>query len=637
MNIEERAAHNLDELVAHRGGQRRDPQVRLVKGLARHQESGVPLIAQAPTGSGKSYAAIAAARASGEQTLIATHTHALQQQLQDDAEMLSEATGGFSVSVLKGRSSYYCRLRGSQVEDNFSQAKSAAFDDDDEMTKVLDWAAETETGDKSELDFPVTTETWQQVSVTSDQCAGKNCPFFKSCFAEKARARAKVSDITILNHALVAQGMRQENFLDGAFSNIILDECHEFASVVGEAFGATITIGKLRWALGQARRIATEPQKAQFEDAIESILRMGTGVREPLRHLNGHHVLTHINKLIAIVAAWIAILEGDGGERNYILKQSLFNLMMELDLITKGDTKVQTAWIEWRDDDSFILRSVMFNVSGVVKAKLLDQYHSSIFMSATVKTNNSFKAAAGRLGMLGQEWVGAEIPHIFDYEKNGLIWLPSRMKEPNHPEFPMQVAMVSKAAIKAAHGRTLILCTSWKNVDIIGTALRKAFAKEDFPVIMQRPGVNLRRMAEEFRSNPHSVLVGTRTLWTGMSFEGDTCACVIMDKVPFPSPADPIIAARCEDAEDNGINSFSTIMVPEATLTMTQGAGRLIRTMTDRGVLILCDSRLNENSRYYKRYAKGIISSLPPMPVTTDTDVALDFLRLIHANASESV
>lgn len=646
LNIEDRAEQKLDELVAHRGGQRREPQVRLARGLARHQKSGKPLIVQAPTGSGKSYAALAAARAededsalemalsSGRKTIIATHTHALQQQMEFDTTMLSEATGGFTAAVLKGRSSYYCLLRGAQVEDNYSQvSKTDAFAEDDQMIKVLDWAAQTETGDKSELDFPVTNETWNQVSVSSDQCAGKNCPFFTRCFAEKARARAKTADITILNHALLAQGMRQENFLDGAFDNIIIDEAHEFASVVGEAFGATVTIGKLRWALSQGRRIGTEAQRDQFEGAIERILAAGHGVREPLRHLNDHPILAHVRKMSSVLASWIVILEGNKGEKNYILKQGFYNLMTELDLICKGDTKVQTAWIEWRDDENFTLRSVMFNVSNVIRENLIEQYHSVIFMSATIKTGSSFNPAAVRLGMPKDNWTGAEIPHLFDYEHNGLIWMPGRMKDPSHPEYLSQVAMVSKAAIAAAHGRTLILCTSWKGVDVIGTKLRAAFSKDDFPVIVQRPGVNLRTMAEEFRSNPHSVLVGTRTLWTGMSFEGDTCACVVIDKIPFPSPADPIIAARCEDVEDNGGNAFGSIMVPEASLIMTQGAGRLIRTPSDKGVLVLPDPRLNVNSQFYKQYASRLLGSMPPMPITYDTEVALAKLREIHESS----
>lgn len=653
MDIEYLAEKSLDELVEHLGGQRRDPQVRLARNMARHQENGIPVLVQAPTGIGKSFAAIAAARASnlitlnaaaieeahttGAKTLISTHTQALQQQLQRDAQMLSEATGGFSVAVLKGRSSYFCKLRGKQIEDDqaFMKQNGEDVDPESEISKILDWESETITGEKSELDFSVSREAWGSVSVSSDQCAGSGCPFYKQCWAEQAKQQAKEADITILNHALVAQGMRQETFLDDAFSHIILDECHEFASVVGEAFGATVTNTKLKWAASQARRVATTKQLEDYDKAVDALVSMGKGVKEPLRHLNGHKALMHVRTLIGNLTHWIIGLENKKTDKSYILKQTLSNLMHDLEVIAKGDTKTQTAWIEWREDN-FTLRSVMFNVGTVIKNELLDRYKSTIFLSATIKTGKSFKPTAARLGLTKtEEWEAAEIPHLFDYQNNGMIWLPERMKAPNHPDYLSQVSQVSKAAIKAANGRTLILCTSWKGVDTIGNNLREWFDKEDIPVIIQRPGVNLKVMAEEFKANPHSVLIGTRTLWTGMSFEGDTCACVIIDKVPFPSPGDPIIAARCEDAEDNDISSFGTIMVPEASLTITQGAGRLIRTPFDQGVLVLPDPRLNNRSQHYKNYGKRILDSLPPMPIEHDTKVALQKLHSIHESATK--
>lgn len=628
-SIEERAERYLDELVSHRGGSKREPQVRLARGLARHHESGVPLIVQAPTGVGKSYAAIAAARASGMQTIVSTHTHALQQQMEADAIMLAEATGGFSVAVLKGRSNYYCRLKGSQVRSNYKDANETP---EGEEADILDWSDETATGDKGELDWAVSAERWREFSVTSEQCAGKACPFYKNCFAEQAKENASKADLVITNHAIIAQACKMDTSWMDTFPNIIFDECHELAAVVGEAFGATITDSRLGWALSQARSVSTEKDKKAWNAAVSKIQSATT--KEPLRHLNGTPVADAIASLASIATSWVAALDNENS-KNFIVKRALSSIASELILVSKGDTKAYTAWVEKRDEDGFMLRSVMFNPGSVIASNIVDNHHSVVFMSATVRTGDTFNPAAARFGLLSREWVGAEIPHIFDYANNGLIWLPGRMKMPSDPGYLSQVSMVAKAAIEAAQGRTLILCTSWAGVNTVGEALRSMLSKDEHPVIMQRPGVNMKTLAAQFREDPHSVLIGTRTLWTGISFEGSTCACVIVDKVPFPSPADPIIAARCEDVEDSGGNAFGAVMVPEAILTLTQGAGRMIRTVTDQGVLVLADPRLDPTSPHYKRsYATRLMRSLPPMSVTNDTQVALAKLRQINADAT---
>lgn len=623
----------LDELVAFKGGQRRDPQVRLARGMAMHQENGTPLIVSAPTGVGKSYAGFAASLASGKKTLIATHTIALQQQLLRDGKMLSEARGDFDVALLKGRGAYLCKLRQSQV------LSKNEYKDNPELEKVIDWADQTDTGEKSELDFSVSQETWSKVSVSADQCIGKQCPFAKQCFAEFARAKAKKADITILNHALLAQGMRQENFMDGEFENVVVDECHEFPQVVGEAFGATVTSGRLSWAKRQARRWASVEENRAFDRAMTNIMNaVRKAGHENVRHLDRHPVRDNLYKIESLVGEWMKRLEG---EKNYITKQSFFTLINDIDLIALGETRRQTAWIEKNGDDGFRMRSVLFDASKVIKENLLDTYKSVEFMSATVKVGKNFDYMARRLGVSKtDEWQAAEVPHVFDYKNNGMIWFPERMKRPNDEGYPMQVANIAKFCVKKANGRTLVLCTSWRNVNIIGEHLRKSFAKEEFPVIMQRPGVDLKRMAEEFDANPKAVLVGTRSLWTGMSFEGDTCQCVIIDKIPFPTPSDPIVKAEMESCNDSGMSDFAAmnaVMVPRAILPITQGVGRGIRTMTDKALIVLPDPRLNKKSRFYTpSYAGQILTPLPPMPVETETQKAVEFLTRISQEDSSS-
>lgn len=626
--IEIAAEQCLDELVEYRGGTRRPAQVKLAKGLARHIESGEPVVVEAPTGIGKSYAAIAAARASGQKTLISTHTHGLQQQLQKDAEMLSEATDGFSIAILKGKSSYLCKLKESQVR-NFHDGGDIAPDDEQtEIDKVLEWAEETETGDKGDIGFSVSNETWREVSVTPDQCINRKCPFFKSCFAELAKNKAKQSDIAVVNHAIIGQGMKQESFLDNAFSNIIIDEAHEFPEVVGEAFGANISSKRLKWAAGKMKRVGSVESHEKFQKALERIQYAGRGVKEPLRHLEGHPLNRQINLLLASVMQWVALLEQSKNERDYILQQNLYTLGQELQIVAQGDTHTQTSWIQW-DDDHFTLRSHLFNPGAQIRMNLLDSYHSASFMSATMQIGGSFNSIATRLGLNKRKWTGAELPHIFDYENHGMIWYPNKLAMPGTEQHLNQLGVVSKRVVERAQGRTLVLSTSWNGVNTLGNKLRKSFEKESIPVMIQKPGVNIKYLAEEFMENPHSVLVGTMSLWTGMSFEGNTCIATVIDKLPFPSPADPIIAARMEQAEENGVSGFATVLLPEAIRRLKQGVGRQIRTVTDQGLIVIGDSRLDSSSPNYKQYARQVEKSLPPMRVTNNTEVAMERLDAI--------
>lgn len=619
----------LDDLVASKGGARREPQVRLTRGMATFQtKQHTPLIVSAPTGVGKSYAGFAASIASGKKTLIATHTIALQQQLLRDGKMLSEHRGDFKVALLKGRNAYLCKLRQSQL------LASGGAKGNKELEDVLDWADETDTGEKSDLDFSVSKETWNQVSVSAEQCIGKKCPFYKACFAEKAKATAQQSDITILNHALLAQGMQQETFMGNQFENVVIDECHEFPNVVGESFGATVFEGRLLWAKKQARRVSSPADMKSFDTSMENIRKaLAANKNQNIRHLNGLPVVNSITKLADIVGKWMGLMKD---QSQYITKQSFYNLMEDLTQVSTGETKRQTAWIESTGDDSFALRCVYFDVSHIIKNNLLDVYSSVEFMSATVKVGDNFDYMARRLGVSKMpSWQAAEVPHVFDYEHNGMVWLPERMKHPRDEDYAMQVANIAKLCVTRANGRTLVLCTSWRSVKVIGEFLRAAFGKETFPVIMQKPGVDLKKMAEEFDANPHAVLVGTRSLWTGMSFEGDTCQCVIIDKIPFPSPEDPIAKAMMENAVDSGMNEFAAmnaVMVPQAILPITQGVGRGIRTVNDKALIVLPDPRLNKLSKFYaSSYASRILNPLPPMPVETDTQKAMDFLVQISS------
>lgn len=623
--IDEKCEQILDTLVAFKNGQRREPQVALAKGMARHAESGLTLLAQGPTGVGKSLAAIAAARATGAPALIATHTHALQQQLQADAALLSEATGEFSYAVLKGRSAYYCHLRGQENIDRVSPPVRTVIDD------WLDSGQATiDGGERSAVPADISAQDWSLVSATTDQCIGKDCPFYTECFYEEARFRAQQADITILNHAIVAQGIKQEgDFLGGCHKTLILDECHEFPSVLGEAFGGEVS----SFGLKSFFRAAREPAMAANVDALYVLVSRGARLPTTLDQIEDNEILGAIDRIKTDVY--------EAGKRNR-KKRGMANRAMSiieaLEAFLRGDNHLQVCWIEV-SPEGFTIKTVYHNVGGIVRNQLLPRFHSVQFLSATVKIGDSFDSFAGRLGLRNQAWTGAEIAPLFDYENNSMVWLPANLKAPNDPGFARQVGIVASEAIRAAGGRTLILCTSWKNVDTISEVVRERLSDLDIPILTQERGRNVKTIAAQFQDEHDAVLIGTRTLWTGVSFDGDTCTSVILDKVPFPSPADPVIRARVDAAEAYSEGSgFSAVMVPEAILTIVQGAGRLIRTKDDKGVVILCDPRVNKNSAHFKpSYGARVMKSLPPMTVTSDTETALGFLRSIDDEARQVV
>lgn len=613
----------LEKLVEAKGGSRREPQVRLARGMARHHTTGVPLIVSAPTSSGKSLAAFASARASEQPTIIATGTQVLQNQLEEDGIMLAQAVGGFKVAVLKGKTAYFCHLKA----DQFVNSLEEPLNPRSQESRILDWAKETTVGDKKELDFPVPPEVWDKFSVSPALCAGTGCPFYSQCFNEVAKSRAKNADIAIVNHALVAQGMKQEVFLAEKFKNIIIDEAHEFHHTVGEAYGATITRGRLEWLGNTCRPYMAEGDHAKYSRALSLIGEYGSKLREPLRHLNNHKIMNPISFLKRTLEGCVEDLKllANPSDREKSALKSAQDTISELYYFTQGDTSTRTSWVEW-NDEKFVLRSVLFNPGFTIKKELIDKYDSAIFMSATIKVGGNFKNAASKLGLLNSEWVGAEIPHLIDYKNNGLLWLPKNMKDPGDPGYLAQVARLAGVTVRAAKGRTLVLCTSWASVQTVGERLKKELDGL-YPVYVQEPGVPLAPVAEKFKNEENSVLVGTRTLWTGVSFEGSTCSCVIIDKMPFPSPSDPIVAARCEYVEDNGGNAFASVLVPDACLTVTQGAGRLLRAVTDRGLLVIADPRVNYQSEHGKGYARRVLASIPPFEVTRDSDEALGFLR----------
>lgn len=653
--IQDRAETILAELVAAKGGSERRPQVMLTRGMADHAQSGRLLFAEAPTGVGKSLAVIATALASQTSSIVSTFSHALQQQLLGDLEKLSSCAGGFTYAVMKGRSSYLCHKRAQEAlgKDTF---------DPDAAEAIKAWQKDMEEGeiddfgDRGTLPYEVSATDWAKVSATPEQCAGKKCPFFEECYYERAKVRASQSDIVVANHALVAQAIKNDaDYLSHA-RTLFVDECHEFPNVVGEAFGAEVS----QFAIGSFAREVKDAQITETSDSLFNLLKararhvpatlmrpdmVDEREKYPETKTIDKTTLARIGKLRLSIVKAIENLDKDDPAHKAGAK-----LMDGIDTFLAGDTHDTVTWIELNDGEkqSYSLRAVMFNVGAVMSRQILPRFRSVQFLSATIRVGGKFDSFARRLGVANKvKWTGATVANVFDYDKQGMVWLPGNMKHPSDPGYSRQVGIISAEVALAAGGRTLVLCTSWKAVSEVTEALKahlEAQGNTDIKVLRQKRGQNIKVAAHTFANDQRTVLVGTRTLWAGVSFEGDSNIAVVIDKIPFPHPDDPVIKARTNEADSVRPGAgFAQVSVPEATLTIVQGAGRLIRTVDDRGIVVLCDPRLNPNSGsdnygrplYKASYAPRIMESLPPMRRAQTTAEALGFLKEIAQEADE--
>lgn len=610
-----------------------------------------------PTHNSKAY--LAGAFASGVPTVIATHTKALQDQLADDLDSMVEAVTDDvarecgiprapTFAIIKGRQSYACLAKLSDNSLAGVDAGPTSGDIGRQVVALREWAATTETGDRADVPFDVDGPAWDQVSVNSDDCAGKGCPFHDTCFAERPRLAAARADLIVTNQALLAMAMRLP-LLPEHVGAVVVDEAHSFPSVVTESFGARLTIERLQAAQKSAAPLETVATE-EFDTATKAVTAAIAGLRKACP------VPPNQDRDLAVSAPVVAALEAvsiafarygvlvprmDASDdttkaRKDMLDRVLANLERDIRTILGGQTDTQVVWVEGLRGGRPIIRAAQFDVAETINALLLQRFRRVVFTSATLTVSGSFEIPAKTAGFTGTPWAWQIVASPFDYDKQGLVWFPQNIPPPGRDTRDAHLAAVADVAeevVNAAGGRTLVLCTSWRAVETIANALTERLG-DTYPILRQEPGRTSKGIAAEFAANPRAVLVGTLTFWTGISFDGDTCAAVVMDAMPFPVPTDPITAARTEKADKAGRGlGFLEVSLASACLTVTQGAGRAIRTVKDRAVIVICDSRIHPTGSARKSYAPKVLASLPPFPHTVDSDVALAMLRKIDVEA----
>jgi len=599
------------------GSEVRPQQVTMARAVADAVDSGRPLAVQAGTGVGKSLAylcgALPSVRAEGRTMVVATATKALQDQLaHKDLPAVAGAEPGVTWAVLKGRSNYLCRQAAAEVAG--APSLPMLTSDREEVQRLTAWAAHSPTGDRAELDFEPHPATWALVSVGADQCPGAGeCPSGQTCFAEAAYARAREADVVVVNLHLLGAHTASGGFILPEHDVVVVDEVHQAEEVFTASLGTSMSPGRVRAVAGLARaasgRRSGEGELSRHPDRLERVLEplvdqrlaAGAGGDEALGE-----ALTDLAEAVRRDRGTVRGLDGgpDTGPARDRAAKALDTLGADIASVLAATGESTVTWVERGSQP--VLRVAPLDVAEPL-ATVLWSSATPILTSATVPAR-----AAGRLG-LGPDAVQLDVGSPFDYRANALLYVPP-LPANKAPDHQAAAHAELEILIDAAGGRTLALFTSWRAMRAARTALEdrlryRILGQDDLP----KPA-----LVKAFGNEETSCLFATMGFWQGVDVPGRTCSLVVIDRLPFARPDDPIAQARRERA---GVATFATVDVPQAAVRLAQGAGRLIRSATDRGVVAVLDPRLAEAS-----YRKQLLDALPPMRRTRDLAAVKAFL-----------
>ena len=627
---------------AHPDYEYRPGQVEMAGAVLRAFEERKHLVVEAGTGTGKTLAylvpAIAAALERRCRVVVSTGTKNLQEQLMEkDIPFLQRVLPRkFTAAYLKGRGNYACLHRIKRAE---TTPILDGLDDVDYFNEVRQWARESETGDRAELtEMPENLSFWRHVDARSDTCLGQKCADYDACFITRMRQRAADADIVIVNHHLFFADLALRGGEYGQvipdYGAVIFDEAHQVEDVAAEYFGAQVSnyqvedvlrdLSMLPVADAGANRELTRAggRVARFAEQFWMGFREGRGEegRAPIvpgtfarKNQRGEVEATPLGEAylsldgaLNRMETTLDVLRDKPPEVDNLLRR-VRELRFNLEFIVAGDDKRYVYWTERRGRGTF-LRASPIDVSSLLQDKLFERVETVVLTSATLASAGSFNFVRGRLGLLEEtEELIAESG--YDYEANALLYLPPRMPEPRSPQWPEAAAAEVVKLLNASGGRAFVLSTSLSGM----RDLHERVSREvDFPCFVQG-SMSKAGLLERFRTTPNAVLFATSSFWQGVDVRGEQLSCVIVDKLPFAVPTDPVVSARQRFIEEQGGSSFYEYSVPQAIISLKQGLGRLIRSATDRGVLAVLDPRLRTSG-----YGRLFLKSLPPALVTTD-------------------
>jgi ATP-dependent DNA helicase DinG len=614
----------------------------MAEAVARIMEEGGILICEAGTGTGKTFAYLVPALLSGQKVIVSTGTKNLQDQLfHRDLPLVRNCLASpVSIALLKGRANYLCKHR---LDNTLVEEIRLSRDQLEQLQKVRDWSTGTKSGDIAEMpEIPEDAPVWPLVTSNTDNCLGQECASYSACHLMEARKRAQEADLVVVNHHLLCADMalKEEGFgelLPGA-DCFILDEAHQLPDVAGNFFGLSLSGRQL---LDLARDTMTEyhreagdlPGLLEQLDQLKQTtrdLRLAFGLevrRGPWSELAANPqveaVLNRLRDQISELQGVLEDLEGRGKGLDSCLERCR-ELSSRLERLTGEQQEDQIRWFETQRQ-SFRLNQTPLEISGIFKSRMQEHHAAWIFTSATLAVGGEFDHFSRQLGLDEAETHCWDSP--FDYRRQAVWYLPKELPEPNHRDFNRIVAECSIPVIEASRGRAFLLYTSHRALQEAAEFLQERI---DYPLLVQGTAPRSELMAR-FRELGNAVLLGASSFWEGVDVRGEALSCVIIDKLPFASPGDPVLQARIDALRSQGGNPFMTFQLPQAAIALKQGAGRLIRDERDRGVLVICDPRLLS-----KPYGKVFVRSLPPMTKTQDLEVVKRFFRLEAEGALDS-
>lgn len=619
----------------HPGYEFRPSQLAMAKLAEEAFEKHQHTVIEAGTGTGKTLAYLIPAIRSGRRVVISTATKSLQEQLfQKDVPFLQKHFApNLKAAMMKGRANFLCRQKVHQME---GQPVLKGIDEIDWFSQIRDWAKLTETGDRTELSFlPDDAELWNRIDARSDLCTGQKCAEFQRCFITAMHQRAQEADLIIVNHHLFFAdlALRQEDFgsILPEYSAVVFDEAHEIEDVASDYFGRQLSsyrfeeLARDTDSMLRVLQIDAAPLRrhlARLRERARSFFerfpeREG---RYPFGPAERHAFLDSSREEYGELASALKRVEAELStltpkpEEVIAMARRAAETRRELAFLMESEEKSYVYWYDRRSRGVF-LAATPIDVSEILRERLFQQFDTVVLTSATLAVGGRFDYLKQRLGVVpANETV---LPQEFDYPAQALLYTPA-LPDVRNPAFAASAADEIARLLEISHGRAFCLFTSYAQMRDI---YERVSSRLKFPLLLQ--GTAPRSiLLERFRSTPHAVLFATSSFWQGVDVPGAQLSCVIIDKLPFAVPSDPIVAARVRAIEEDGRNAFAEYQVPEAVLALKQGFGRLIRSKTDRGILSILDNRIRR-----MRYGKIFLESLPEYTTTQDLAEVARFME----------
>jgi ATP-dependent DNA helicase DinG len=606
------------------------------KGVAEVLGSGGVLVAEAGTGTGKTLSYLVPAMLAGGKTIISTGTKALQDQLyrRDIPSVLEALSLPVKTALLKGRANYVCQHH---LQHNLADGRFASAEEASVLHKIQRFATTTSSGDRAEATgIRETHPAWQYAISTRENCLGGDCKHFRECFVMKARKEALEAELVVVNHHLFFADLwlRDEGVAEllPASHNVILDEAHQLAETAALFFGQSVTTGQMIDLARDARQTALvfakdTPALVRAAEALDKAAKsLRLSIPEMTLRLPEKLAQTRTDFVSALeqvkdVLGELAMRLKSQAERAEELASCHARAHELINHLEHWQGNEQADWVRWVETAgrSLVLHATPLTVANIFGPQVMQDNRAWVLTSATLSVGGDFSHLLSRLGLEEAQTVCVDSP--FDYPNQGLIYLPPGLPEPNTLEHTQAVVEAALPVLEASGGRAFMLFTSLRALDNGRSMLTEAFKLRglDFPVLAQGDEPK-QVLLERFQQSGRAVLLGSQSFWEGVDMPGEALSVVIIDKLPFAPPDDPVVAARIARINESGGNSFMEYQLPEAVISLKQGAGRLIRTETDRGVLMLCDPRLVSKS-----YGRKVLDALPPMKRTRKLDEVRGF------------